>query len=138
MNGHKKHSMLNFVITAIFLATILAGLGVLAFMEINAAGATGNYDLKRTLVRMAWLTISLGGLILILLVWMAIRLIKFRFVISIERGSKTEYQDAWALAGRRFKVEEGGEDRSDQPGPDAEGDDSGGTDGKDAGGGAVK
>ena len=107
----RKIQTINFVILIITLAAIAAGLAVLIGLTTRAAAAVDDAQAQRLLARLAWVSVALLALTLIVLLWMVMRFVRRRF--RPPGRSCTPYVDAWALAGQRFKLEENPLDEDD-------------------------
>ena len=78
---------------------------------------------KPGMMRLAWVSLFALAVVLLLLLWALIRVIAVR--ARPRRHERTEYVDAWALAGKRLDASKS--DPLDQEaGPDDEGEDDGG------------
>jgi len=101
---------LHFVILISALAVIVIGLSALTILTAHAAAAAPDAPTRKLLLRLAWLSLVLLAMTLVLLLWAAMRLVRSR--IRFSKGpTTTPYVDAWSLAGKRFKLEDDGEDR---------------------------
>jgi len=104
----------------IVMVVALAGTCVAAACLLSvSAGAVADADPKaqKGLARVAWLSMVVLGLSLLLLSWVLLRWIIY-LVRPKGHAPHTPYVNAWSLAGERFKL-----DRDDQD-DDAEGEDA--------------
>ena len=108
-------------VNAILVVAALAGLAAGLVVQIAyATRAAGQLDApgRRYLGRLAWLALVLLAFDLVMGFWLAIRLAAARSRRRRE-GSRTKYVDAWAAAGRRFRLD-GEPGRPGRDGPDEE------------------
>jgi hypothetical protein len=85
---------------------------------------------KPGMMRLAWVSLFALAVVLLLLLWALIRVIALR--ARPHHHQRTEYVDAWALAGKRLETSKA--DPLDQEeGPDDEGEEDGGGEGGDGG-----
>ena len=63
------------------------------------------YQAKKLLTRLAWVSIAMLGLTVVMIFWVVIRFLTQRFAPSTQH-QHTPYVDAWKLAGQRVKPEE--------------------------------
>lgn len=114
----------NSILLVVLLIVIAVGLGWLTVMTAQAAAATRDQDqaLAKRLGELAWLSLALLGMTLILLLWSVMKLLRGPFV-SIRRHEPTPYVDAWSEAGQRLKI-----DDTDRPGESSEKDGRNGPD----------
>ncbi len=106
----------NFVVLLVMLGILTAGLGSLTYLAIDAAAQAGSDNMQKLLARLAWVSLSMLCITLLLLFWIIMRFFRRRFRSS-HPASETPYVDAWSLAGERFKLdeeEEGDPDSEDQ------------------------
>ena len=104
----------SFAVVVVMLTAICVGLA--AMVAITTQGAKQADGAARAyFYRMAWLSLALLALSVIVLVWVVIHHVSGRLGRKSPHPP-TEYVDAWALAGKRFKLEEDEED-SDQQEP---------------------
>jgi len=113
---------LSFLFVAVGLVLICAGLGAMLFLAVSAAHQAADLPTKKLLIRMAWISLVLLLLSLLLLVAAAFRHARYRLEAQ-QPTRPTPHVDAWAEAGRRFKLpdDEPREDRQDSDGPDEPG-----------------
>ncbi len=102
----------SFAIVVVTLIAICAGLAVMIVITTRGAkeaeGAMEHY-----FYRMAWLSLALLALSIVVLVWVVIHHVSGRLGRKSSRPP-TQHVDAWALAGKRFKLEEDS-DQQDEP-----------------------
>jgi len=101
----------HFVILIAALVVIVVGLAALTVLAAQAAGAVSDARVQKLLLRLAWLSLVLLGMTLVLLLWAAMRFVRSRIRFTKGR-TETPYVDAWSLAGKRFKLQ--GDDDADQ------------------------
>jgi hypothetical protein len=117
MTERTKDQTVSLAILILSLTALASGLGVLTLLTARAAGGTEDVEVRRSVGKLAWLSLALLGLTAVLLFWSVVRL--FRSRVGARRSrTKTPYVNAWALAGKRFKLEE-------HPDQDPEGQDEG-------------
>ena len=102
----------SFAIVMVTLTAVCAGLVAMLVITIQGAkeaqGATEDY-----FYHMAWLSLAMLALSIVVLVWMVIHRVSGRLGRRSPR-QPTEHVDAWALAGKRFKLEEDA-DQEEEP-----------------------
>ncbi len=99
----------NYVIVTVGLGLICGGLTAIVVLTMRAAGAVGDPELRKSLMRLGWLSLALLGLAVVLLVWIVIRRIRLHLAHRpSQRASR--YVNAWELAGKRIQVEEDEDD----------------------------
>lgn len=109
------------------LGVIAAGLTALLVFALQGFGQVPDLPTKKLLARLAWLSLALLALTLILMVWAILRRLRDR-LLSAECAKPSRYVDAWALAGQRLRLPAEGEDQdlsdqdgtSDEPGDDGD------------------
>lgn len=114
-NGSRTAS---FIVTLLFLVAMVTGMGIMFGLTLHGAqGATD--EVKKLLRLLAWMSVAMLGLTLLMLFWLVVRFMMRR--IRPQGHGPTEYVDAWSLAGKRVKPQvevlddEGeDEDRDDQ------------------------
>lgn len=94
----------SFAVVTVTLTAVCAGLVAMIVITTRGAkeaeGARGHY-----FYRMAWLSLALLALSIVVLVWMVIHHVSGRLGRKSSRPP-TQHVNAWALAGKRFKLEE--------------------------------
>lgn len=95
----------NFIILIVSLTAMATGLALLTLVTTRAAGRIGDTETQKLLMRLAWVALALLCLTLVLLLWAVMRFVRSRIRFSRQR-THTPYVDAWALAGKRFKLPE--------------------------------
>ena len=94
----------SFAIVMVTLMTVCAGL--VAIIVITTQGANESEGPTQTyFYHMAWLSLAMLALNILVLMWMVIHRVSRRMGRRSPR-QPTEHIDAWALAGKRFKLEE--------------------------------
>jgi len=86
------------------LAAIVAGLGVLTILTLRAAAAMED-PLRGRLVRLAWLSLALTALAIVMLAGLVVHFFRRR-LFPPSPHAPTPYVDAWAEAGRRYTLSE--------------------------------
>jgi len=109
---------INFLVLIISLGTVAAMLGALLAV-LTQAMAGADPSTKTFLARMAWAVLAVLAGTLVLLVWVMTRYIAYR-LRPRETRKPTEYVDAWALAGKRFKLQDEPQQDQDEEGPEEE------------------
>jgi len=81
--------------------------GLIAILIIAMQGAMQFQDLptRKLLLRLGWLSLVLLMLTLILLIWAVLRHVRYR-LRAAEPPVRSEYVNAWELAGKRFRLED--------------------------------
>jgi hypothetical protein len=105
----------SFVFVVVGLGALSAGL--VAMLAITTQGVLSIPDLptRKLLLRLAWLSLLLLCVTLLLLVWAILRHVRYR-LHSGPPWKPSTYVNAWELAGKRFKLE----DQNDEGQPDDE------------------
>ena len=111
---------LSFGLVVLGLVAISAGLIAMLVITTQAAGTTTEPRTKNLLAHLAWLSLALLSLTLVLLVWAVMRHVRY-WLRPVRRARSSQYVDAWALAGKRIKVPE--DEDSDDDRPDGDDDD---------------
>ena len=97
--------------TILLMLLVAAALTLGAMLAVTTRGALHAADdqTRKGMLRYAYVSLALLGFCLVMLVWVLVRYLRFR---SRPRGrrQRTAYDDAWALAGKRYKVEDGPEE----------------------------
>ena len=129
----QRSELLSFAIQIATLMAITIGLATLMLLAAQAVHDTEEALMQKTLARLAWLAAALLGLTLVMLFWTAARWFRSR-IHRLDAASPTPYVDAWALAGRRFKLpadeavdDDDEEDEDEDEGEDDEGDEADGS-----------
>jgi len=119
----RKIRAVSSVAVIVLLLLIATGCAATLIIASRAAGAAvRGSTIKQAFARLALLSTATLGLTLILLVWWAARLLSFLLRPTTRHGP-TPYVDAWAVAGKRFKLddEEAAEEDDDEPQPAEDG-----------------
>lgn len=127
MKTQRRLQAVNSIILIVALIAIAAGLVALTLLTARAAGEVKDPDLHMVLARLAWVATALLCLTLLLLLWAMMRFVRSRIRFTTER-TPTPYVDAWALAGKRFKLPEEDDEGEDSDSEDDDPDDEGGID----------
>ncbi|MCJ7545188.1 MAG: hypothetical protein MUP47_11635 [Phycisphaerae bacterium] len=94
----------DFAIVAISLAVIGTALGCLVFITTGHAAAATDPNVRRYLLRLAWISLTLLLFVVLVFVWLVVRRVSLRMRQRRQPAEPTPYLDAWALAGKRFKL----------------------------------
>ena len=104
----KTFQAVNFAIVITSLVLIAVVLGVLLALTMHGA-AQAEGKSRDYLLRLAWLTLAVLVMTILLLGWVIVH----RIALAHQRGGKRStppYINAWSLAGKRFCAEEEDED----------------------------
>jgi membrane protein implicated in regulation of membrane protease activity len=127
---------IDFAIVAISLVVIGTALGCLLFITAGHAAAEPDPNVRQYLARLSWIALTLLLFVVVVFVWMVVRYVSLRLRQRSKLAEPTTYLDAWALAGKRFKLsakdvqdlaeleigEDGDQDEEeDKPGGDKDG-----------------
>jgi len=94
------------------LVLVATGMGVLLYVTLHSVDQVAN-DRRPGMIRLAWVTLLALSVALVLLLWAIIRIIALR--LRPQRRERTQYVDAWALAGQRADVPKlEGDDQDDE------------------------
>ena len=124
MKTQRRLQAVNSIILIVALIAIVVGLVALTLLTARAAGEVKDPDLHMVLARLAWVATALLCFTLLLLLWAVMRFVRSRIRFSTERAP-IPYVDAWALAGKRFKLPEEDDDGEDSDSQDDDPDDEG-------------
>lgn len=101
----------SFAIVVVTLTAVCAGL--VAIIVITTQGAKASEGaVKNYFYHMAWLSLAMLALNIIVLVWMVVHRVS-RHLGRRSARKATEHVDAWALAGKRFKLEEDSDEQEE-------------------------
>lgn len=95
---------IDFAIVAISLAVIGTALGCLVFITTSHAAAATDPNVRRYLLRLAWISLTLLLFVVLVFVWLVVRRVSLLMRQRRRPAEPTPYLDAWALAGKRFKL----------------------------------
>ena len=112
VDDSSKPGLLSLLLLIAALCAIAGGLSVQTFMTARAISSIEDPDVEALLARLAWLSMVLLALTLVLLFWGVARLFRWGFG-SHGRAVRTPYVDAWSLAGQRMKAPEETEEEDD-------------------------
>ena len=101
----KSPRTVRFALLTSVLALMAVVLCALLFITLRATLRAAP-DLRDYLGRLAWLCLAMLLLTLLGLVWIVVRYAIHR-TRPPSRHEPTEYVDAWAIAGKRFKLQDG-------------------------------
>ena len=128
MNTQRRIQAVNSIILIVALVAIAAGLAALTLLTARAAGQVKEPpEMQTALARLAWVAMLLLSFTLVLLLWAVMRFVRSRIRFSDER-KPTPYVDAWALAGKRFRlpeVDDEGDEKDSEDDDEDEDDDEG-------------
>ena len=79
-------------------------MGAMAYITANQAAVETDPNLRRSLARLAWMSLTLLLILVVALTWTIIRHISARRSANVTKPPPTLYIDAWKLAGRRFQL----------------------------------
>jgi len=105
----------SFGIVVVGLVAISAGLVAMLVITTQAAFRTTDPAARKLLARLAWLSLALLCLAVVMVIWCVLRRIRYH-VRSQRLPKSSEYVNAWELAGKRFKLPDEPEDDSDPEG----------------------
>jgi len=97
------------VIVIVGLTVICVGLGAMMFITIEAATTTSDPAACKLLGRLAWMSLVLLCLALIVTVWVLLRYVRHRIRDLQTPRRQSTYINAWELAGKRFQLNEDNE-----------------------------
>jgi len=110
----------SFVFVVLGLVALAAGLLAMLFIAIQGASEIPDPPAQKFLLRLAWLSLLLLGMTLVLLVWAILRHVRYRLRSGPPLKPST-YVNAWELAGKRFQLEDDEEPEQDGEEPDTRG-----------------
>ena len=99
----------SFVVVIVGLTVICVGLGAMMFITIEAATAVKDQAARKLLARLAWMSLVLLCLALIMTVWVLLRYVRHRMRDAERPSPPSTYINAWELAGKRFQLNEDNE-----------------------------
>lgn len=102
----------SFVFVVLGLVGIAAGQAAMLVVTTQGAQRISHEPTQRLLLRLAWLSLVLLCLTLLMLLWAVIRHLRYR--LRAEPPVKpSRYVNAWALAGKRFQLDDEDEQTDD-------------------------
>ena len=115
IDGTKTSRLVNFIISVVLLTAMVGGLVSLIVVATQVAGsAEVDEATLKYWGRLASVALILLALVVVVLFWTVVR-----FVFRRHRGRQshppTPYVDAWAIAGRRFRLPDDQDDAEDEP-----------------------
>ena len=114
----RRSRTVSFFFVVFGLALLAAGLGVMLVVTLRGAREIPDNVTQRLLLRLAWLSLLLLCLTLILLLWSVIRHVRYRLQWDAP-VKRSEYVNAWELAGKRFQLpDDDDEEEEDDYEPD--------------------
>jgi len=99
----------SFVVVFVGLVIICAGLGAMMFITIEAAMTVNDPSARKLLARLAWTSLALLCLALVMTVWVLLRYVRQRMRDAQRPLEPSKYVNAWELAGKRFQLNEDNE-----------------------------
>jgi len=119
-------------VLVVSLVVVAATMAILLYLTLQSVPPRAADPRRPGMVGLAWVSLFALAVVLLLLLWAMIRAIAIH--LRPRRHERTEYVDAWALAGKRLDAPKAGQlDQDDEP--DDEGEDEGEDDGSDGAGG---
>ena len=115
MTTDKPTGPVSFGGVAAGLVALAAGLVAMLVITMRAASSMADPAAKKLLVRLAWLSLVLLSLNLLMLLWCILRYIRYRIHMQPPIKPST-YVNAWELAGKRFQLEDEGDPDEDETG----------------------
>jgi len=104
LDYRRNRHAVRFMLVMLGLAMIAGGLiVVLAFALSSMAGVSGR--VLHLLAQVAWVSLALLLVVLIVLIWTVMRYIR-RQLLSDNVPPASEHPDAWEVAGRRLKLDD--------------------------------
>jgi hypothetical protein len=100
----------SFAFVVLGLVAICAGLGAMLYVTTTAVVGITDEPTRKLLLRLAWGSLTLLCVALVLLVWAVLRHIRHA-VTGSPPLPPSEYVNAWELAGKRFQLPEEDEDK---------------------------
>jgi hypothetical protein len=110
------------------LLVLAGGMGALLWITLDQAAAADN-ERRRGMLMIAWMSLAMLTLSLLLLLWAVLRWVRARQG-PLKRAEPTPYVDAWSLAGQRMQTPPDEDDEDDVRPGDDEGNDEAGPKGK--------
>ncbi len=98
---------------AVTLAAMGAGLAALLYITSSQAAIETDPNTRRYLLRLAWLSLAMLLLMVLIFTWVLLRYLASRRNRS-NRPPSTPYVDAWALAGQRYKLKDHPQDLGEE------------------------
>jgi hypothetical protein len=95
----------SFAFVVLGLVAICAGLGAMLYVTASAVSGVTDLATRKLLARLAWGSMALLCVALVLLVWAVLRHIR-QALTSSPPLPPSQYVNAWELAGKRFKLPE--------------------------------
>jgi hypothetical protein len=103
----------DFAIVAVTLAALGAGLATLLYITSSQAAIETDPHTRRYLFRLAWLSLAMLLLTVMIFTWVLLRYLAHRLGRA-KRPPPTPYVDAWSLAGQRYKLKDHPQDLGDE------------------------
>jgi hypothetical protein len=112
----KRPSAARTVSFAVLFTSLLVAagmLGALLAIALRQAQSADDPAVRRLLLVVAWTSLVLLALDMVLLLWGAARLLSRRYAWPQRRHPPTPHVDAWAEAGRRLQVDDQEDEEQD-------------------------
>jgi hypothetical protein len=113
MTAGSKSRTASFVFVMLGLGLLAVGLGFMLVITLGGARDIADPVTQRLLLRLAWLSLLLLSLTLILLLWSVIRHVRYRIHWDAP-VRPSEYVNAWELAGQRFQLPDDDDEDEDE------------------------
>ena len=104
----------SFAFVILGLGALAAGLGVMLAIAARGAWQVTDAPTQKLLLRLAWLSLVLLCVTLVLLLWAVLRHVRYR-LYSAPPLKPSQYVDAWELAGRRLTLDDADDAPDDAP-----------------------
>ena len=109
---------IDFTVISVLMIGIIVGLATLTFIMLRQSAMAGE-NWQEYLVNLAVVSLVLTLMSLVVFGWIVMRYLSYRLTLKQAAHKPTEYVDAWALAGKRFKLPDGddpqGQDKNPKP-----------------------
>ncbi len=99
----------SFILVIVLLTAICVGQGAMMFITIEAATAANDQADRNVFARLAWMSLVLLCLSLIMTFWVLLRYVRQRMRDTQPPHEPSKYINAWELAGKRFQLNEDNE-----------------------------
>ena len=100
-----RRRLASFAAVVVLLLVMIAALGWLFHVTVRLPGDVDAHR-RDSLARLAWVSLVLLGMAVLMLFWTVARYVKFLLAHDRERGEPTTYVDAWSEAGKRVKLDD--------------------------------
>ena len=112
MTSDKPARSVSFLFVVLGLLAIAAGQVGMLVTTTRGVSEIADVATRKLLLRLAWLSLVLLCLTLVMLLWAVIRHVRYQMRSDLPVG-QSGYVDAWALAGQRFQLKEGDDEEDD-------------------------